>query len=83
MPGVAYTLSDLALNGLLVCAAEDFRRVLAAFEQLALDANGPGVFALKDGEGRALYQLRTGRCVILFYPRDGELPLYIVDVRRI
>ena len=80
MPGVAYTLSDLALNGLLACDGADFRRVVAAFEQLALDANAPGVFALRDGANRPLHQLRTGRFVILFYPRIADLPPYIVDL---
>ncbi len=51
--------------------------------KLALDANTPGVFVLRDGANRPLHQLRTGRFVILFYPRIADLPPYIVDLVKL
>jgi hypothetical protein len=57
--------------------------LIGAFEQLALDPDMPGLFAFKDDVGRLLHQLRSGRFVVIFYPQQGELPLYIVDLRRI
>ena len=80
MAGVAYTLGDLALNGLLACGDVDFSKVVAAFERLALDAEVPGVFILRDAAGRPLHPMRVGRFAIIFYPRAAEFPPYIVDL---
>lgn len=75
-----YVLHDAALYGLLACEESEILRLIAAFEQLALERAPLGEFTVREAGGRALYFRRCGAFAIAFAPPHPGQPIEILDV---